>query len=158
VLTFVLLGILFTAEILSALAVVFMKGQVHAAVAITAFFSINTAIFFLLGQSLLGVIQFLILVGGISTYLLLGTGASDEEYFKHTSIATFVLVLIPVFAILSYPFLSQGGPQLATIQPSAQPLSQLGFQLLGGTSMIYLASLLLFAAAIGAVMLLKRRY
>jgi NADH:ubiquinone oxidoreductase subunit 6 (subunit J) len=155
----VLLGLLFAAEIISAIGIVFLKDQMRAAILLAVFFTINTAIFFCLGQALLGIIQLLILVGGVSTYLILGTGAVDQQYFRQRNTAAFVIVLILVFATLAYPILSHDfGLQIPSLASQPVSVSLTAIQLSSGLGLLYLAAILLFAAAAGAVMLLKRRY
>ena len=70
-----LFAIIALLEILSATLVFVFKDMLHVVLSFSALFIINSAIFMVLGQPFLALLQLFIMVGGVSTYLFVGVAS-----------------------------------------------------------------------------------
>jgi NADH:ubiquinone oxidoreductase subunit 6 (subunit J) len=145
-------------EVAFSVAIFRFSHPVHGSAALALFFTVNSALLFFLAEPLLATLQLLILVGGVSTYLLLGIASTSSYSFRHSNSILLAAGIILIFGVLAYSMLapSGGGFSYATQQPpNSIPLAS---QLSDGMPIIYASVLLMFAAALGAIMVFKRRY
>ncbi len=143
-------------ELLLAAYVFVAKSLLHAIVSLAIVFVFTSLLYLILSQPLLAVVQLLVLVGGISTYLLVGTASESFSHFRHTNFALMVILAIAIFAIIAYPVLKS----VNAYSPSSSAVS---FTLSGQSQFLqedmpifYIAALLLFGLALGAIALYKK--
>ena len=143
-----IIGVLF-----SALVFVF-KDILHSAVALAVVFIMNSALFLLLQQPLLAIIQLFIMVGGITTFLFVGVASAQAAKFRFTRIATLAVLWAVFFVVIAYPLM---GVQFQTSQqPSSFGVVGISQSLSGSSVLFYVILSLMFSVALGAVLLLKK--
>ncbi len=136
----------------SAASVFVWKRLVHAVISLAVAFLGSALLFFLIGQTLAALLQLIVFVGGFSTYLIVAV-ATEEKNAK--------LMRFPVFAVLSVllfagvAFALQSLPQ-QTANPGSGFLAAAPAALGSGYAILYVMAVLLFAATIGGVMIIKR--
>ncbi|MEM3227845.1 MAG: NADH-quinone oxidoreductase subunit J [Candidatus Micrarchaeaceae archaeon] len=130
----------------------------HAIVLLALLFVMTSMLYLVLSQPLLATVQLLILVGGVSTYLLVGTASESFSKFRHTNIALMLALAIVTFAVIFYPvasnatspyYASDSNATVFTLQQQAQFVK-------GDMAIFYIGSLLLFGIGIGAIALYKK--
>jgi NADH:ubiquinone oxidoreductase subunit 6 (subunit J) len=139
--------------IASAVLVFMLKDVLHSVIALTFLFIANSAIFLILGQPFLALLQLFIMVGGVSTYAFVGVASSGYAKFKHTNLTLFALFAIVIFAVLAY----KGAPPNAIVQQqnmlSTNYLSQ---ALASNVGLLYIMAIMLFGIALGSILLMKK--
>ena len=153
---FLILAIVMLLEIVFSISLFVLKHPVYGAIALSLFFVVNSALFFFLGQPVLGTIQLLVLTGGVSTYLVLGIASSSSYSFKHSNLIALLVGVVLVFGVLAYSIASPAGGLSYALQPQQGNMQQLSLQ--EGMPLVYSSALLIFAGTFGAVILFKRRY
>jgi NADH:ubiquinone oxidoreductase subunit 6 (subunit J) len=138
--------------IASALLVFLFRKIVHSVLALTAAFIMSAVIFLYLGQTLIALLQALIFVGGLSTYLIVAIGV-EEKGQKYSDPRVFLLTTIILAAGFSIMALQSGNPT-----PAAQNIMQdsAAASLQSYYALIFAAVLLLFSAAMGSVIFIKK--
>ena len=139
----------------SALLVFVFRDILHTVLALTALFMFNSALFLLLGQPLLAVVQLFILVGGISTFLFVGVASAELMEFKFNRLVALVLLWAFVFAVIAYPLYGKG----YSLQETSNNIfgaSDIASSLLQYNAVFYVMLVTLFAVSLGAVVALKR--
>lgn len=138
--------------ILSAMAMFAQRKLIHAVAAITAAFVGSALVFFLLGQTLIGILQLLIFVGGLSTYLIVAV-ATEEKNTK--------MIRLPVFAVVTVVMLI-GLSSIAIYLPqSAQDngpsfLTQAFSAFKSDFLILYMLVILLFSVTIAGTLVIKK--
>lgn len=140
-------------EIVSTVLVFVFKDILHAIVALSDAFLLNAALFLLLKQPILAILQLFIMIGGIATYLFVGVGSEGLSKFKHVNTIQFYAVLIGIFVVISFPLIKVSfaqAQQSNILSPSNYPelFSQIGI--------LYLITVMLFGVGIASIVLLKR--
>lgn len=117
--------------------------------AATAVFS--ALIFIYLGQTLLALLQLLVFVGGLSTYLLVAV-ATEERKSKMINVMNFaiagIVISLAISALVSSPETSQPGTN------SFGLVAEAAFQQY--YALLLAAVFLLFAVAVGSVLVMKK--
>jgi NADH:ubiquinone oxidoreductase subunit 6 (subunit J) len=135
--------------IASAVLVFMLKDVLHSVIALTFLFIANSAIFLILGQPFLALLQLFIMVGGVSTYAFVGVASSGYA----TNLTLFALFAIVIFAVLAY----KGAPPNAIVQQqnmlSTNYLSQ---ALASNVGLLYIMAVMLFGIALGSILLMKK--
>lgn len=137
--------------LVASLAVFAQKKLVHAVIALATAFLGSSLVFFLIGQTLVALLQLIVFVGGFSTYLIVAV-ATEEKSAKLMRFPVFIVLSILLFAGLVF-----------TLQPLPQQSNQAG-NFLGaaaqaftsGYPVLYIIATLLFAATIGGVLIIKK--
>lgn len=131
---------------------VFLERKLIRAVIYLAFAAISSALIFLyLGQAFIAMLQILVFVGGLSTYLIVAV-ATEEKSRKMPSNLSFA-----VFAVVSALILFQ--LTYSSASPSTSPADFVSSAQQAFSSyyaLFYICVLLLFASALGSVLVLKR--
>ena len=138
--------------IISSISVFLQRRLVHSVISLAVAFLGSALLFFLIGQTLAALLQLIVFVGGFSTYLIVAV-ATEEGNAK--------LLRMPVFAVLSIFLFA--GVVLAFQSLPQQPVNS-GSSLLTAASVsfssdyaiLYIIAVLLFSAAIGGVMIIKK--
>ncbi len=136
----------------SAAFVVASRRVLHAVAALALVFTESALIFLYLNQILLALLQLLVFVGGLSTYLIVAIAA--EEHINKMENA-------PVFIALSVIFFVGASTLLtylpATIPPQSNDIVSVAASVFQADyAFLYLAVLLLFAGAIGSTLVARR--
>lgn len=146
--------------LISAISVFIFRNILHIAAAISVLFFLNSLLFLALNQPILAVIQLLIMVGGVSTYLFVGVAAIGYSKFKYTNWPAFIISAIAIFAIIFYGLYNSS--TISAIAPSAAPqaysansISQ-SFSSNYSIFSLYSIMITLFGIGISAIKLLNR--
>ncbi len=131
-----------------------LRDILHVGVALSILFFFNSLIFLAADQPLLAIVQLFVMVGGISTYLIIGVASIPVSKFRHARVSYIVAFGIMIFIAMLYPMLSGMSFSPATpIQLSASALeSEMGSHI----GVFYVLTLLVFAAGTGSIALFKR--
>ncbi len=123
----------------------------HAVTALAAAAAVSALVFLYLNQALVALLQLLIFVGGLSTYLMVAV-AAEEKFVNMRSAASFAAASILLGAVLIASV--YGLPARA---PSGTNFVQLAESAIGQYYGLMLASIfLLFAVAIASVLVIRR--
>ncbi len=130
------------------------KRLLHAVLALTGVFFMSSMILLLFGQALAALLQLIILVGGMSTYLIVAVASdSGEEKKMHGWI--FALVFALLFAALMPMALFLGsGYYLAS--GSGNFISAAANDLGSYPYLFFIIALLVAASSIGSVVLIRK--
>ena len=130
-----------------------LKDLLHIGIMLAAIFLLNSLMFLILGQPLMAIIQLFILIGGITTYFVIGVASTSYSKFPHTNAAKLAAVSIILFAAIAYPMhalqFSQGSPGAVTGSGISNSISAY-------LPLFYMLAIMLFAAAFGSIILFKR--
>jgi len=138
---------------LGSLAFIFIsKTLLHSVLSLTLAFIGNSALFLILQQPLLAIIQLFIFVGGISTYALVGVASASFSRFRHTNRLAFIAIFLVFLAVISYPVFGMG---LSNTAHNAFTPQQIASGINGYMGLFYLITVMLFGAALGSIALYK---
>ncbi|MGC8622536.1 MAG: hypothetical protein ACP5SJ_00250 [Candidatus Micrarchaeia archaeon] len=146
-------------ELLLSFYIFLSRSLLHAIILLALMFIATSLLYLLLSQPLLAVVQLLVLVGGISTYLLVGTASESFSHFKHTGIALMVILALAIFTVMAYPLLASAVVySFLTLYPNTISFTMANQSEFLQTDLpiFYIAALLLFGIAIGAILLYKK--
>lgn len=140
-------------EVLSAVLIFLFKDILHVVLAFAAVFVFNSAVFLLLNQPFLALLQLFIMVGGISTYIFVGVASSSYSKFKSTNYTALAVAYVVVFILLSAR-LVQTGP---IIEQQNLLTPQLIMQSIGqNAGYLYILAILLFGVGFGSIILMRK--
>lgn len=147
-------------EIIAALMVFVFKDIMHSALALSVLFFGNSLAFLFLSQPVLAIIQLLVMIGGISTYIFIGVSSVPYSNFKHTRYVALAALSALLFLAISFPLFTQPVSKLF-YNSSVSPI--LADYVIAPPNYIeinipffYLLSVLLFGVALAAIILIKR--
>ena len=151
-------------EIAASIMVFVLKDIMHSALALSMLFFGNSLAFLFLSQPVLAIIQLLVMVGGISTYIFIGVSSVSYSDFRHTRYAALAALSALIFFLISFPLLSHPVNNLfyGSAMNGSALKSKSGFVISPPNYMslnipfFYLLSLLLFGAAIASIVLIKK--
>ena len=124
---------------------------IRAAVALTLVFFSSSLVFVIIGQTFIALVQLLVFVGGLSTYLTVAV-ATEKKGARLND--------LPIFAALS-TVVSLGLLSMAPYLPSSQPgpglfVASAIAAFSGEYAYLYLIVVLLFTATIGSVLVIRK--
>ena len=137
-------------DLIAAILVFWFRDVMHAILSISAVFVINSILFLILQLPLLAVIQLLIMVGGVATYLFIGASSADFSKFDHARVYALGVLAAAVFAALVYPILNTTFTEQSNVFGGANYSL-----LLTNYGILYVIALSLFGVALGSIMILK---
>ncbi len=139
--------------VLSALVIFTSRRLVHAILALTAAFTGSAVIFLLLGQVFVAMLQLLVFVGGLSTYLMVAI-AYEEKQRRYISYRNFFIVAVAVaFCLYAFTYMAVG----QGVSPNGYSMvASFGAALQDYYFVIFGAVVLLFASAVGSALFLKK--
>ncbi len=148
-----IISILFVISgIASALAIYLSENVFKSAIALAATFTIVSLALLLLNQPVVAVLQLLIIVGGLSTYLVVAVASESKKYMWPTDLRIFAVTSIMVFVASMYIIL----PTISSMNISNPNIYSEFLQTLQTYAVtIYFAVVLMFAAAIGSMIVIK---
>jgi NADH-quinone oxidoreductase subunit J len=140
-------------EVLSAALMFYFKDILHTVLALSSFFAFNSAMFLILNEPLLALLQLFIMIGGISTYVFVGVASSGYSKFKNTSYILLIVMVAVIAVLFSIKTLNinlvTNEQNVVTSQFIAQSLSS-------NLGIIYLLTILLFGTGLGSIILIKK--
>lgn len=139
-------------ELAAAVSVYLLKSVAHATIALASVFLFNSLMFLVLGQVFLAEIQVFIVIGGIATYLIVGTATLSRTGFRHVRLPAFVAMLVLFSAVLDYSVYSVG---FSASQNNSFPSGGIVL-MFSSMGLLYLIVLMLFAVSIGSIVLFKK--
>ena len=127
------------------------KKIMHAVLALTGAFTGSALFFMLMGQELVALLQLFLLVGGLSTYLIVAISTEEVRVSvkNFTSLVVTAVILYGAMAILLPRFL-QGSLQSNNFSYVAGQAFESQYAIL------YFIVALLFAATLGSILMLRR--
>ena len=144
----------------SSISVLLFRNILHIAAAISVLFVLNSLLFLALNQPTLAVIQLLIMVGGVSTYLFVGVAAIGYSKFKYTNWPAIIISAVAIFGILFYGAYNSGSltALASAATPHAYAANSISQSFSSGSSIssLYGVIVMLFGVGIGAIKLLNR--
>lgn len=137
--------------VVSALLVFVFKKLLHAALALTMAFMASALLFAAMGQTFIGLLQILVFVGGLSTYLIaaVATETKGEEMLKHAPFFASAIALSAAFTAIAF-LVPQGAYVASAFQQSASAMFSQYYLLL------FILALMLFSTAAGGVIIIKK--
>ena len=126
---------------------------VFSVISLTFAFAGSALIFAVMGQLFLALMQLFIFVGGLSTYLIVALAADEKERSLESLPAFFIIAIIvsAALALIAFRY-DTAGEQLST----ANFVSVIGQAISTYYLLFAMATLLLFSAAIGSIIILRR--
>ena len=139
--------------LVSAALVFMLKDILHAALALSGFFLVNSLIFLIIAQPLLAIIQLFILVGGITTFIFVGVASSAYSKFKYTKVLMMLVLWFALFLVMTFPLsymnISASQSNIFNSDSIAQSLSATG-------GIYYIMLFMAFGVSLGAILLLRK--
>jgi NADH-quinone oxidoreductase subunit J len=139
-------------ELISATLIFVFKDVLHTILAFAFIFIFNSAIFLMLGEPLLAILQLFIMVGGVSTYAFVGIASGTNPKFKSNN----YLVLVAIFLIIAVSFsiiimrLSPVG------NDNILSISNISSSISSNIGLFYLITLMLFGVGFGSIIIFRR--
>ncbi|MDE1850803.1 MAG: hypothetical protein KGH54_03355 [Candidatus Micrarchaeota archaeon] len=139
--------------ILASVSVLGQRSLFKSSIALAILFAVVAGYILMLGQTLIALFQLLVLVGGLSTYLVVAVAAEGQIGFRHVSPRLFSVVFVVLAGIMMYAVAINSNAQFSAL-PSMS--DEIVLAIGSGFGMIAAIVFLMFAAGIGSVMLIKR--
>jgi len=131
---------------------IFMAKRLMRAVICLAMVALGaSALFLYLGQELVALLQLFVFVGCLATYLMVAV-ASEEKQAKRTGILRFIFVIVVVFIAVSLSIKEIAGGQQTGNDFASEARAVFESQY----AFLYAAVFMLFASAIGSVVVIRR--
>ncbi|MGI0100767.1 MAG: hypothetical protein ACREBH_03580 [Candidatus Micrarchaeaceae archaeon] len=150
VVVFALIALL---EVLSAVLMFAFKDITHVVLALSLLFVFNSAMFFMLSQPLLALLQLFIMVGGVSTYIFVGVASTGYSKFKATDYRVLAIAYVTIFVLFSAK-IAQIGTSAA--QDNILTAQMIGSSLSSNIGILYLIMIMLFGVGIGSIILVNK--
>lgn len=147
---FIVLAVL---EILSATLIFMFKDILHAVLGFSLVFVFNSALFFVLQQPFLALVQLLIMVGGVSTYVFVGVGSASYSKFKHTNYTILAISYAAIFLTFIYKLTT-----VTVVVPEANLLSSevMAQAFTSNIGFLYAITGMLFAVGFSSIIIMRK--
>ncbi|MHB1830636.1 MAG: NADH-quinone oxidoreductase subunit J family protein [Candidatus Micrarchaeaceae archaeon] len=139
--------------VVSSILIFVEKRLVYAVAALATAFLGSALLFFLLGQTIMALLQLIVFVGGLSTYLIVAVSTEEKDA---------KLIFLPAFlAIAAITAAGLGYTLLGYIQPigtnaASSFLGAAAIAMQGSYALFYIMATLLAAVAISGVMIINK--
>ena len=130
------------------------KDMMHSALFLAIVFFINAVTFLVLNQQLLAVIQLMIMVGGIATYIFVSVAPVKKPALNSTNVPALALLAIFIFIVVAYPLVQKGYITNSAVNYSFDVTSMLDYITIN-VGIFYVIAVMLFTAALGAIIIMK---
>ncbi len=137
---------------ISALYMFLSRKLMHAVVGLALAFTGTALAFLVMGQTIIAILQMLVFVGGLSTYLVVAV-ASEERSSMMLKAQYFIVALAAM--LIAVVFAMWQVPQRSIVYPSAF-LASFSSALSGQYAVFYVIVALLFGTLISSVLILRR--
>lgn len=149
-------------SVVAALAVVFVRNMFRAALFLMLCFFTVAGLFITLHADFLGAVQILIYVGAISILIIMAIMLTRELWRGNPSgglrLPAFIIALL-LFGVMAFTILNTSW-QISALPPQEPTTGAIGAQLFGEGGFLLpveIASLLLLAAVLGAIVLVREK-
>ena len=139
--------------VIASISIFLQKKLIHAVLSLAIAFVSSAFIFFLLGQTLMAVLQMLVFVGGLSTYLIVAV-ATEEKGANLISLR-WLLALSVVLSIGLSATMVLHVPSQSASQPAGF-LGAASSALANSYAMLYMILILLFSVSISGILILRK--
>lgn len=138
--------------VISSLFIFVQRKLIYAVIALTAAFLGSSLLFLLLGQTLVAMLQLIVFIGGLSTYMIVAV-SSEEKNSKMIKLPIFAIVFVLLLVGLSLT-LGYVPSQSQNNAPSFLNAASSAFQSQYPT--LYLIVIMLFAITISGTLIIKK--
>ncbi|MGC8694467.1 MAG: NADH-quinone oxidoreductase subunit J [Candidatus Micrarchaeia archaeon] len=149
----VLFALLAVIDIILALSIFITKKTFHSVIFLIGIFIINSLFFMMLSQPLLALLQLIILVGGISVFMIVSVATESYKQIKISNVYKVVALSIFIIIALSTIIL-QGFQTSTTVETNSINSTYIEAELSGNIFAIYLLVLFVFLIALGSALML----
>ena len=139
--------------VIAAISIFLQKRLIHAVLSLAFAFVSSSLIFFLLGQTLIAILQMLVFVGGLSTYLIVAV-ATEEKGPNLISIKWLLALSIVLSIGLGASMLVHVPSQ--NVSSPAVFLGAASHAFSNSYAMLYMILVLLFSVSISGVLILRK--
>ena len=139
--------------VIASIMIFVQKKIIYSVLSLTAVFLGSAVVFYLLGQTFIAILQLIIFVGGLSTYVMVAV-ATEEKNLKMISLPFFFIIAIIFFAGLALILNYLPGQNPTAANPDFLVTAASALQ--SDYVLLYLMVLLLFAVTIGGTLVIKR--
>ncbi len=153
--TIILFTLLAITGLASIIGIFRVKDLLHSIVLLSILFISISLVYLTLSQPLLAALQLLVMVGGVSTYLFIGTASQGFSRFKHTNVALLLVGALIIFGVMIYPVASNASQYSQASSNTFSVSSQSQF-LAADAVLFYIIALLLFGIGLGAIVMYKK--
>jgi NADH:ubiquinone oxidoreductase subunit 6 (subunit J) len=129
------------------------KELFKSALSLAIVFMSSAGLILLLGQPLVALFQLLILVGGLSTYLMVAVASSRHAEFIHSNMLVFMIAFIVLDVVFIYGVALQQYPGSLIAPQISQSVTLAIAQYY---ALIYAMVFLIFSVAIGSILLIRK--
>ena len=140
--------------IVAAISLLIQKSLFKAAISLAIVFVAVAGFMLFAGQFMVALFQLLILVGGLSTYLIVAVASEREGTFKHVNIGVFAGIFVLLGAILIYAVAINTPSTSVSVAPGI--LAEISSSVVNYFGLMAAIVFLMFALAIGSILLMKR--
>ncbi len=133
----------------AAIAMFFQRSLLRSVTALTLSFVGSAVIFYIIGQDLIALLQLLVFVGGLSTYLIIAVSSENREVKK-----------LPRLMVLAIIFTA--GLSIVFVSPFAAAQNAADIQVYAATAfnnyyqLLFVIALALFGAAMASVLVIRK--
>lgn len=124
---------------------------IHAVIALTAAFFGSSLVFLFLGQVFAALLQLFVLVGGLSTYLIVAVATEERNKNRITPSYFFIIAVLSALVLSTSVITSGSGPVGNNSFLAAATAAFQSYYLL-----FYAVVFLLFSTALGSILIIKR--
>ena len=140
--------------IVSGIVLLAQKSLFKSAIALAIVFISVGGFIMLTGQTLITLFQLFILVGGLSTYLIVAVASERESVFRHVDMRVFAVVFVIFGALMAYAVATNTPSSAAQATPGG--LAEVAASINSYYALMGAIVFLMFALGIGSIMLIKK--
>lgn len=140
--------------IAAGIVVLIQRSLFKAAIALAIVFVAVSGFIFLTSQTMVTLLQLFVLVGGLSTYLIVAVASERQATFRHVDIGVLATVFVVLGAVMFYATVN--ATQNAQSQSAPMINSEISVAIGANMALLGAVVFLMFALAIGSIMLIKR--
>ena len=145
------------AALLLTLSIFTFREIMHSGISLASLFLAISAIYLALGQPFLAAIQAFIMVGGVATYLMIGSAVGGVSRFPHSRPLFVAILAALVFAILFYPLVaSPQGYLTGDLSPPSISSGGIISSFDNGIPLFYLLLFFLSGISFGSIILFRK--
>lgn len=146
-------GIIAAITLISAILIFLQKKLIHAVVALSAAFLGSALLFFLIGQTLIALLQLIVFVGGFSTYLIVAV-ATEEKSANLISLRHFAILAVILFVGMAALLLQYLPSTITNASTGFLNAASSAFQ--SSYALFYVMLVLLFSISISGVLIIRK--
>lgn len=140
--------------IAAGIVVLIQRSLFKAAIALAIVFVAVSGLIFLTSQTMVTLLQLFVLVGGLSTYLIVAVASERQATFRHVDIGVLAVVFVALGAVMLYATVN--ATQSTSVQTAPMIAPEIVAAIDANIALLGAVVFLMFALAIGSIMLIKR--